>query len=116
MSEKWETVGNGKVSSNKGNKGKMNGAKAANGKKSEQKTTYAMEDVMLSKLITDPVCILVSIFLEPMLRSCLLNGSSKLDPVKVSPWAMIYGLVAFCCIAVLRNLAWLLQWIPSLCR
>ena len=46
MSEKWETVGNGKVSSNKGNKGKMNGAKAANGKKSEQKTTYAMEDVL----------------------------------------------------------------------
>jgi len=47
MSEKWETVGNGKVGTNKGSKGKMNnGTKAsANGKKTEQKT-YSMEDVL----------------------------------------------------------------------
>lgn len=47
MSEKWETVGNGKVSSNKGTKGKMNGSKAAaaNVKKTEQKT-YSMEEVL----------------------------------------------------------------------
>ena len=47
MSEKWETVGNGKVGTNKATKGKMNnGTKAsANGKKTEQKT-YSMEDVL----------------------------------------------------------------------
>ena len=46
MSEKWETVGNGKVNTNKGTKGKMNGSKAsANGKKTEQKT-YSMEEVL----------------------------------------------------------------------
>lgn len=45
MSEKWETVGNGKVNTNKGTKGKMNGSKAANGKKSEQKT-YSVEEVL----------------------------------------------------------------------
>jgi len=45
MSEKWETVGNGKVNTNKGTKGKMNGTKAANGKKSEQKT-YSVEEVL----------------------------------------------------------------------
>ena len=46
MSEKWETVGTGKVNTNKGSKGKMNGTKAAaNGKKTEQRT-YSMEDVL----------------------------------------------------------------------
>merc|ERR1712029_419591 len=72
-------------------------------------------DGMWLRPITDHVCMLVSIFLAPMLKSCPLNGNSKLDPVKVFLWEMTCGLQGFFCIVLLRNLELWLQWIPSLC-
>merc|ERR1712141_813707 len=72
-------------------------------------------DGMWLRPITDHVCMPVSIFLAPMLKSCQLNGSSKLDPVKVFLWEMTCGLQGFFCIVLLRNLELWLQWIPSLC-
>merc|ERR1712156_309000 len=73
-------------------------------------------DVTSLRPITGLVCTPASIFLEPMLKSCLLNGSSKLDPVKELLWEMTYGLQDFCCIACLRNLEFWLPWTLSPCR
>merc|ERR1712024_182332 len=72
--------------------------------------------VMLSKLITELVCILVSIFRAQMLRRCPPNGNSKLDLVKVLPWVTICGWADFCCIVLPKILELLFLWILNLCR
>ena len=72
--------------------------------------------VMLSKLITELVCILVSIFRAQMLRWCPPNGNSKLDLVKVLPWVTICGWADFCCIVLPKILELLFLWILNLCR
>merc|ERR1712108_130351 len=72
--------------------------------------------VTSSSPITVLASILVSTFLAPTLRSCLPNGSSRLDPAKESPWEMISGWDVSCCIVWRRSLALWLQWIPSPCK
>merc|ERR1719264_1922516 len=71
--------------------------------------------VTLLKHITELASTPVSTSLEPMPKSCLLNGSSKLDLVKVSQWEMISGLQDSCYIALLKNLVLLLHWTPNQC-
>merc|ERR1712083_380156 len=64
-------------------------------------TKFTVE--MLLKHITELASMPVSTSLVPMPKSCLLNGSSKLDLVKVSQWVMISGLQDSCYIALLKN-------------
>ena len=52
--------------------------------------------VTLSRPTTELAFTLASTFLAPMPRSCRLNGSSKLDPAKVSLWVMTSGWQDFC--------------------
>merc|ERR1719394_1056330 len=69
--------------------------------------------VTLSRPITVLVYMLESISQVPMLKLCLPNGNFKLDLVKESLWAMIFGLQDFCCIVLLKNLELSLALIPN---
>merc|ERR1719348_2769241 len=73
-------------------------------------------DVILWRLITELVFMLESESVAQMQRSCLHNGSSRLDPALALLWEMISGLPDISSLEWQKNLELLSPLIQSQCR